>query len=91
MSGFWFISIFTWAAITAGVIALAIYRKVLARGEFDLLHLTEGELPLIPHQEEFAHQLERVDFWGNALTFASVSYGLVLCAVFLYQAWTLNT
>ena len=88
MSVIWFISVFTWIALTAGVIALAIYRKFLARGEFDVLHLSEVELPLIPHQEEFAHQLEKVDFWGKALTLASVSYGFVLCAVFLYQVWS---
>jgi hypothetical protein len=47
----------------------------------------ESELPLVPGQEELAHRLDSVDFWGKALTAASVAYGLVLVTVFLYQAW----
>jgi hypothetical protein len=83
----WFLSILTWVVLTAGVLALAIYRHLVARGECDVIHLRESELPLVPAQEEFAHRLEMVDFWGKALTVASVAYGLVLVAVFLYEAW----
>ena len=83
----WFISILTWVVLTAGVLALAIYRKLVARGECDVIHLRESELPLVPAQEAFAHRLDTVDFWGKALTAASVAYGLVLVAVFLYVAW----
>ena len=83
----WFLSILTWVVLTAGVLALAIYRHLVARGECDVIHLRESELPLVPAQEEFAHRLEMVDFWGKALTAASVVYGLVLVAVFLYEAW----
>jgi hypothetical protein len=88
MPNIWFVSIIGWAALTAGVIALAIYRKVLARGECDVLHLRESELPLVPHQEEFAQRLDRLDFWGKVLTVASVSYGFLLGALFLYRIWS---
>jgi hypothetical protein len=83
----WFLSILTWVVLTACVLALAIYRHVVARGECDVIHLRESELPLVPAQEEFAHRLDTVDYWGKALTVASVAYGLVLVAVFLYEAW----
>ena len=83
----WFISILTWTVLTAGVLALAIYRHFVAKDEFDVIHLRESEIPLVPGQERLAHRLDTVDFWGKALTAASVAYGLVLVAVFLYQAW----
>jgi len=51
------------------------------------LHLRESELPLVPHQEEYAHRLDTIDFWGKVLTVASVSYGLLLVALFVYQVW----
>jgi hypothetical protein len=83
----WFFSILTWAVLTAGVLALAIYRHLVAKDEFDIIHLRECELPLVPGQERLAYRLDTVDFWGKALTAASVAYGLVLVVVFLYQAW----
>jgi hypothetical protein len=88
MSNTWFVSFIGWAALTAGVIALAIYRKVLARGECDVLHLLESETPLVPRQEEFAQRLDKLDFWGKVLTVVSVSYAFLLGALFLYQIWS---
>jgi hypothetical protein len=88
MPNIWLVSVIAWVVVTASVIALAIYRNVLARGECDVLHLRENELPLVPYQEEFGRRLEKLDFWGKALTVASVCYGLVLGALFLYQIWT---
>ena len=87
MQTMWFLSILTWVVLTASMLVLAIDRHLVARGECDVLHLRESELPLVPAQEEFAHRLDMVDFWGKALTVASVAYGLVLVAVFLYEAW----
>ena len=87
MPNTWFVSVLLWATLVAGAIAMAIYRNVLARGECDVLHLRESELPLVPHQEEFAHRLDTVDFWGKVLTVAAVAYGLLLTALFVYQVW----
>jgi len=84
----WLVSFIGWVAVTAGVIVLATYRKVLSREECDVLHLRESEMPLVPQQEELAHRLEKVDFWGKVLTIASVAYGLVLGALLLYQVWS---
>jgi hypothetical protein len=88
MPNTWLVSFIGWVAVTAGVIALATYRKVLSSKECDVLHLRESEMPLVPQQEELAHRLETVDHWGKVLTVASVSYGLVLGGVFLYQIWS---
>jgi hypothetical protein len=83
----WLVSFIGWVAVTAGVIALAIYRKVLSREECDVLHLREAEMALVPGQENLAHRLDTVDHWGKVLTVASVAYGLVLGALLLYQVW----
>jgi hypothetical protein len=74
--------------VTAGVIALAVYRNVLAREECDVLYLRDSEQPLVQRQAVFAQRLDKLDYWGKALTIASVSYGLVLGALFLYQIWS---
>jgi hypothetical protein len=87
MQNAWLISIAIWAVLTAGLFTLIIYRRILASGEYDVLHIRESEFPLVPQQAAFARRVERVDFWGKLLTVVTICYGLVLCAVFLYQVW----
>ncbi len=82
-----FVSVLTWAVLTAGVVSLAVYRGVLARGECDVLHIRESEMPMVPQQAAFAKRLDRLDYWGKVLTIASVSFGVLLGALFLYQTW----
>jgi len=82
-----FVSVLTWVILTAGVVSLAIYRGILARGECDVLHIRDNDVSLVPCQAAFAKRLQRLDFWGKALTVASVCYGLLLGTLFLYQAW----
>lgn len=93
MTTTWVVSILAWVALTAGVITLALYRKVLARGEYDALYLREIELARVPRQEAFAHRLATVDFWSKVLTVASVSYGVLLGTLVLYRilSQSLNT
>lgn len=77
-----------WLILTVVVIGLALYRKFVSRfREDDLLHLAEGEARLIPKQVAATRSLERIDFWGKALTVINVVFGLALLAVFLYDAW----
>jgi hypothetical protein len=87
MQPIWLIGIVTWAALTAALFVLIGYRRILSRGEYDILHVRESEFPLVPQQAAFARRVERIDFWGKLLTLVSVCYGLILCAVFLYQVW----
>ena len=78
----------SWLILTAVVIGLALYRKFVSHfREDDLLHLAEGEAKLIPSQVAAARSLERIDFWGKALTVVDVLFGLTLLAVALYRAW----
>jgi hypothetical protein len=90
MQNTWLISIVAWGVLTAGLLALVVYRRILASGEFDVLHVRESEFPLVPQQAAFARRVERVDFWGKFLTVVTICYGLVLCAVFFYQVWNQN-
>jgi hypothetical protein len=82
-----FVGVLTWVILTAGVIALAIYRHILARNECDILHLSESEMPLVPRQAAFAKQVDRLDFWGKRLTVVSVGYGFLLGGLLLYWVW----
>jgi hypothetical protein len=75
--------------ITIGLItaALALYRKLTTLREDDYLHLAEGEGPLIPRQVAMAHKLNLIDRWGKTLTVITAAFGLILAAVYLYDAW----
>lgn len=77
-----------WAICGVAVLALALYRRVLTfHGDDEFVHLTDGEQRLIPQQVALANKLEFVDRWGKSLTIFTVALGLVIVAVFLYQAW----
>jgi len=83
----WLISIVAWLVLTAVLIALAIYRRILTRGEYDVLHIRESEFPLVPQQAAFARRVDTVDFWGKLLTAVSAGYGFALVAILFYQVW----
>ena len=76
-----------WVALAFAVLLLAGYRKFLARNEDDLVHIAEGEAGMISEQVVMAHKLEVIDRWGKILTVASLVYGLLLSAAFLYKVW----
>ena len=76
-----------WAILASAVIALALYRKVAARGEDDMLHVRESEAAINAKQSALAKTLNRIDRWGKTLTVAVVLYGIVLLARFLYVGW----
>lgn len=72
-------------AVTVG--SLAIYRRRLARTEFDTLHISDTGGDLIPGQEQLAHRIEVIDRWGMSLTIVLVVYALAIGSVYLYQVW----
>jgi len=79
-----------WFVIGLATAGLALYRKLLSMHEEDLIHLSPGEEPLIPKQVEMAHKMDVIDTWGKGLTAATVALGLVLAALYLYNAWLVN-
>jgi hypothetical protein len=75
--------------MTVVVAIVAVYRKIIARGEDDFVHLAEGTGQLIADQEKMARTLQLVDRVGVALTVATAVYGIGLAALYLYAG--LNT
>ena len=70
------------------VLMLAVYRKLVARNEDDLVHLSDGSARLIENQRKTEHSLSTIDRIGKLLTVATVLYGVVLAANFVYVGLT---
>lgn len=77
-----------WAVLAVGVLALAAYRKVVARNEDDSLHVREGDAALTMAQVRMGRQLSAIDMWGKTLTLVTVVAGLALAGFFLYTEYT---
>jgi hypothetical protein len=76
-----------WVVLGLATLALALYRKVLANGEQDVVRLGAGEEKMIPQQEALANKLQVIDKWGKTLTVLTVVIGLGLAATYLYMAF----
>jgi hypothetical protein len=76
-----------WSILALAVLGLALYRKLIANHEDDLIHIGPGEEKLIPQQVQIAAKLEIVDRWGKTLTVIVAAAGLLIAAAYLYQAW----
>jgi hypothetical protein len=79
-----------WSAMGAFVLSLAVYRKVVARGEDDFVHLGEAQDSAVSRQRSLAGRLEFIDKWGQMLTILTVVLGLILGSVYLYSGWMAN-
>jgi len=77
--------VMTWAILAVIVLALALYRNLMALHEDDNLHIATGEEPLIPKQLAFYRVMDRIDRWGEGLTAITVAGGLVLAAIYMYS------
>lgn len=75
----------SWAILACVVLALAIYRKVVALAEDDSLHLAGPSMET--QQTTVAHRLDVIDRWGKILTVAVLAYGIVLAGVYVYFSW----
>jgi hypothetical protein len=81
------ISIAAWTLLAAVVIGLAIYRKLVTRGELDLVHIRDSEVALIPQQELLTRRLNWIDQRGKLLTVVMVVYGFLIALVYLVRLW----
>ncbi len=84
----WMLLSVAWLALACTVLGFAAYRKMVAYSEDDLIHLEDGDK--IAQQRTMAGRLEFVDHWGKILTVATLVYGIILAAAFLYQQWVLS-
>jgi hypothetical protein len=83
-------SIIVLIALTGLVAVLAVYRKVVARNEDDLVHLSDPSGQLIQNQQKVAKTLSHVDRFGIGLTVATAVYGVALGAIYLYTGLMQN-
>ena len=76
-----------WIVLGLIVVGLAMYRRMVASHEDDVVHVTSGENRVIDAQISTAQRIDKIDFWGKTLTIALIAYGLILGAYMLYQTW----
>jgi hypothetical protein len=75
-----------WGLMAISVGALIVWRKAVASGEDDSLHVLNAE-NVVPQQVAVAHKLDVIDKWGKMLTILTVLYGLAIAGVYFYQMW----
>ena len=58
--------------LAVAVIVMIAWRKAVARGEDDTLHVLQGNA--LPNQAAVAHKLDAIDKWGKTLTVVAVVF-----------------
>ena len=71
-----------WILLAATVIALFVWRKIVAGKEDDTIHVNSGG-PAVD-QTVIAHKLEVIDKWGKIFTVIAVIVGLLIAAAYVY-------
>jgi hypothetical protein len=75
-----------WAVMAAAVLALVVWRKMVASHEDDQIHVLDGGSSS-QQQTLVAAKLDQIDKWGKTLTIITLIFGVALAAVFIYQGW----
>ena len=78
---FWSVEV----VLSAIVVAMIVWRKLVARHEDDFVHVLDGASA--GQQASVAHKLDQIDKWGKALTAITFLYGVLICAIYVYQTW----
>jgi hypothetical protein len=71
-----------WVVLAVLMLTLAAYRKMKARNEDDVLHVSGANWGAADKQATLAHSMAQIDKWGVVLTVVTVVYGLVLLGVY---------
>jgi hypothetical protein len=83
--------VIAWAVLACGVAALAGYRKLVARGEDDSIHIRDIDAPLVAKQRSISSRLNDVDRWGTSLTVVVSVLGLILATIYVWSKWVEGT
>jgi len=75
--------------LAIAVIVMIAWRKTVARGEDDTLHVLQGDVA--QQQTVVAHKLDVIDKWGKMLTVIAVVFGVLLAVAYVYQVWVQGT
>jgi hypothetical protein len=79
--GFTFVGL----ALVAVIVALALWRHLIAVHEDDTLHVASGGA--VAQQTHVAHQLDAIDRWGKILTAIAAVYLICLFGYYCYSEW----
>ena len=63
------------------MIALFIWRKIVAGKEDDSIHVSVGSLT---QQTDLAQKLDQIDKWGKIMTVIAVVLGILVAAAYVY-------
>ena len=81
------ISTGVWAVLALMVMVFAVYRKMKARNEDDVLHVSGSNWSAADKQRTLASSIDHIDRWGIALTIVTVVYGVALLAIYLHSVF----
>jgi len=73
-----------WSLLAISVIVMVVWRKMVASGEDDSLHVLQGS---VAQQVTVANKLEMIDKWGKILTIVTVVSGVIIGALWVYQSY----
>ena len=76
-----------WCVLAVTVIGLIVYRRIVAVGEDDMIHIGDTAGAVTSQQVTVAQKLDQIDKWGKMLTVVAVAYGVVLAGIYVYQSW----
>jgi len=77
-----------WSVMAAAVLAMIVWRKMVASHEDDQIHVLDGASDAVSQQQvQLANKLEMIDKWGKTLTVITLVFGVVLAAFFVYHGW----
>ena len=81
-----------WVLLALTVLALFVWRKMVASKEDDNLHVLDGaSAAKSAEQLALAQKLEYIDKWGKISTIVTVAYGLVMAAFYVWMSWVQNS
>ena len=81
------ISAGVWAVLALMVIMFAAYRKMKARNEDDVLHVSGSNWSAADKRRSLASSIDHIDKWGIVLTVVTVVYGVILLVVYLHSVF----
>ncbi|MCU1236601.1 MAG: hypothetical protein JWP63_4568 [Candidatus Solibacter sp.] len=70
-----------WGVVTAIVIVLFVWRKIVAAKEDTTLHVSTG---ILTQQADIAQKLDQIDKWGRIMTVVAVILGLLVAGAYVY-------
>jgi hypothetical protein len=76
-----------WAVLAVVVVGLAVYRRIVAEHDDDLVHLADSEVGMVSQQVKIGKKIHSLDRLGITLTVIAVVYGSLLLGIYLHYVW----